>query len=292
MESASNVDLVDLVTSWDFEPDLVAAMVLAVGLYVVGWIRLGHDGRRGAGLSTWRAWSYCGAILTIFVALLSPINAFSDLFFFAHMIQHLLLMLVAAPLVWLGAPILPLMWAFPLPIRKGCGRLFAHGRPLQWVLNLLTNPLVAQGLFLVTLAGWHVPSSYDLAQGRSLIHEFEHAMFLGASLLFWWPVIHPWGGRRRLSYEASIAFFIPPILVSNLIGALLTFANYPLYSNYLGVPRLWGISVVLDQQLGGLIMWIPGMVPYAIAIFILVSQLMKQGEARELTGGGDITRRP
>ena len=74
--------------------------------------------------------------------------------------------------------------------------------------------------------------------------------------------------------------------MSNLIGALLTFANYPLYSNYLGVPRLWGISVVLDQQLAGLIMWIPGMVPYAIAIFILVSQLMKQGESRELTGGG------
>lgn len=270
-----------LLTSWNLEPDLVVALAVALGLYLFGWMRLrGRDGASGT-LQGWRMWCYCGGILSIALALLSPIETFSELFFFVHMIQHLLLMLVAAPLLCLGAPILPLMWALPRRIRIGLGRQFAGGRPLHFLLNFLTNPLVAQALFLATLAGWHVPANYDIAQGPSLIHEFEHTMFLGTSLLFWWAIVHPWGGKRRLSYEAAIAYLIPPILVSNLIGALLTFAPRPLYTNYLAVPRLWGISVLLDQQLGGLIMWVPGMVPYAIAIFVLVSQLMKQGELRE-----------
>ncbi|HEX2922544.1 MAG TPA: cytochrome c oxidase assembly protein [Chloroflexota bacterium] len=270
-----------LLTSWNLEPELVAGLVVAIGLYFVGWMRLSRRTSEGRLLVRWWAWCYCSGMAAIAIALLSPVETFSGLFFFVHMIQHLLLMLVAAPLLWLGAPILPLMWALPRRVRVGLGRMFACGRPLHALLNFLTNPLVAQALFLATLAGWHVPPYYDIAQGRSLIHEFEHTMFLGTSLLFWWPVVHPWGGKRRLSYEAGIAYFIPPILVSNLIGALLTFAGRPLYTNYLHVPRLWGISVVLDQQLGGLIMWVPGMIPYAIAIFLLVSQLMKQGELRE-----------
>ncbi len=292
-------ELLALLTSWSLEPDLVVGVAAAVGLYFLGCRRLRRYNVEGRLLAEWRIWCYGGAMLAIVLALLSPVDAFSGLFFFVHMTQHLLLMLVAAPLLWLGAPILPVMWALPRSIRVGVGRIVAPVSPLHALLSFLTNPLVAQGLFLTTLAGWHVPAYYDIAQGRTPIHEFEHTMFLGASLLFWWPVIHPWGGKRRLSYEAAIAYFIPPILLSNLIGALLTFANRPLYGNYLNVPRLWGISVVQDQQLGGLIMWVPGMVPYAIAIFLLVSQLMKQGELREReaeavipAGEGELPAKP
>lgn len=225
--------------------------------------------RRRTTLASWRVWSYFAGLATVWIALLSPIGVYSELFFFFHMIQHLLLVEVAAPLLLLGAPLLPVLWALPRDARVGVGRVFAPG-PLHTLFTALTHPLTAVTLYCATLSVWHIPSFYDAAQGRTAIHDLEHILFLGTALLFWWPAIHPAGGKRRLSYIAGVIYFFPPLMLGNLIGAILTFAQHPLYATYQAVPRVWGVSVLQDQQLAGLIMWVPGGLVFAIPVFVFL----------------------
>ena len=271
-------DLVAVLGSWSWEPPVVLGMLAASALYALGWVRLSQRRRRPAHLAAWRAWCFAVGIGAIGLALLSPIGVFSQLFFFAHMTQHLLLVVAAAPLLLLGAPLLPMLWALPRGLRLGIGRLFAPGSLLQRLFGALTHPFVAGPLFIGMLALWHLPSFYDEAQGRTLVHDLEHLCFLGTALLFWWPVIHPAGGRRRLSYGAAIPYLFFAMLEGNLIGALLTFADHPLYATYQRVPRLWGISLMQDQQMAGLIMWVPGGLAYFIPIFAVLAMLLKEEE--------------
>ncbi len=224
-------------------------------------------------LPTWRVWSFFAGLATILIALRSPIGVYSELFFFFHMIQHLLLVEVAAPLLLLGAPLLPVMWALPKSARGRVGRLFGQG-PLHSIFTSLTHPFTAVTIYCVTLSVWHMPQFYDAAQGRTAIHDTEHLLFLVTALLFWWPAIHPAGGRRRLSYLGGLVYFAPPFMLGNLIGSLLTFAQHPVYSAYLDVPRVWGISVLQDQQIAGLIMWVPGGFVFAIPIFVFLVLLV------------------
>ncbi len=274
--------------SWSWEPSIVLALLLAAALYTAGWRQLARRGRGRAAPALWRAWCYAVGLAVIALALLSPIATYVSLFFFMHMIQHLLLIMVAPPLLWLGAPLLPVLWGLPADLRRGVGRLFARGHPVRRVFHVLTHPLVACGLYLVVVAFWHLPTFYDAAQGRTLVHDLEHLTFLGTGLLYWWPIVHPAGGRRRLGYFAAIVYLFPPLLEGNLIGALLTFATQPVYATYQRVPRIWGLSVLDDQQLGGLIMWVPAGMMWLIPLFVMLTLALQQEErtVRRLGGAG------
>lgn len=245
-------------------------------LYALGWWRLRRPSGERQVLPAWRAWCFAVGLVTLWVALLSPIDEFTELLFSAHMVQHLLLVEVAAPLLLLGAPLLPMLWALPRDLRVVLGSLFGPDVRTRQIFDLLTHPLVAESLYVAALSVWHLPVFYDEAQGRTAVHDMEHMVFLGTALLFWWPIIHPAGGKRRLSYAAAIPYLLPPMLVGSLIGALLTFAQHPLYSTYQQVPRMWGITVVQDQQLAGLIMWVPGGMAYLIPILLLVALHVRQ----------------
>lgn len=238
---------------------------------------------RGGGrevLAGWRAWSFGLGIASLWLALLSPIGVFSELFFFMHMIQHLIMVLVTAPLILLGAPLLPVLWALPRGLRVRAGSLFAPGNPVGQPVRALTHPLTTVSLYVIVMAVWHVPPLYDAAQGRTLVHDLEHFTFMTTAFLFWWPVIHPAGGQRRLSYGAGIPYFIPPLMEGNLIGALLVFADRPLYSAYRDLPRIWGISALQDQQMAGLIMWVPGGLIFIVPIFVLLTLLFQEESRR------------
>ncbi|MBW3553283.1 MAG: cytochrome c oxidase assembly protein [Gemmatimonadetes bacterium] len=271
-------DLKTFLLSWSLEPTVLIGLGLAAGLYVRGWRRLRSRGRGGRILKPWRAWCYAGGLLTVFIALVSPIGTFTSLFFFMHMIQHLLLIMIAAPLIWLGAPMLPTMWAFSRRTRRRIGGLFHEAHPVHRLFHFLTRPEIALALFILVLAGWHHPALYDAAQGRTVVHDLEHALFFGTALLFWWPVIHPTGGKRRLPYGAGILYLFPAKMAGFVLGAALTLTDTPYYRTYIEAPRLWGISALGDQQLGGLIMWVVGGLLFIVPLLALVLMMMRQDE--------------
>ncbi len=133
----------------------------------------------------------------------------------------------------------------------------------------------------MTVGLWHVPAFYDAAQGRTLAHDLQHILFLGTGLLYWWPVVPPIG-TRRLGYGLTLLYFLPPMLEGKLIGPLLTFASTPLYATYRAAPRLWGLSALDDQKLGGTLMWVGGaffwLAAMTVVFFVWASQ--EEDEAR------------
>ncbi len=266
--------LVDILTSWSFEPQIVVGIVIAAVLYAVGWWKLRRRGRGRFRLHTWRAVCFGLGLATVAVALLSALAEYDDVLFSAHMAQHLLLLIVAAPLIWLGAPMLPMLWAFPVSWRKAIGRLLVPRSPVHRFFHFLTTPAISLTIYLLVVVVWHVPSFYDAAQGATALHDFEHTTFFCAALLFWWPIVHPTGGRRRLGYGAGALYCVPPMLEGTLIGALLTFSSEPVYATYQNAPRTFGLSVLQDQQIGGLLMWVIGGVLFMIPIFVQVYLLV------------------
>jgi putative membrane protein len=271
-------DLTAFLLSWSFEPTIVVGIALAAGLYARGWRRLRSRGRGGRILRPWRAWCYGAGLATVAIALLSPIGTFDSLFFFMHMTQHVLLIMIAAPLLWLGAPMVPTLWAFSRRNRRKLGRLFHEAHPVHRVFHALTQPGIALALYVLVLFVWHYPPLYDAAQGRTLVHDLEHAMFFGSALLFWWPVIHPSGGKRRLSYGAGILYIFPAKIAGFVLGAGLTLSSAPYYTTFADSPRIWGLTPLGDQQLGGLIMWVAGGLLYIIPLLVLVLMMMQEDE--------------
>lgn len=264
--------------SWEWDPTVIIGVLLAAALYARGWRRLRRRGQGGRWLKPWRVWMYYLGLLALVLALLSPIGTYDSLFFTMHMVQHLLLIMVAAPLIWLGAPLLPVLWAFPRDGRRTVGKILHHEHPVNRFFTVLTAAPVALTLYVITLAVWHVPALYDAAQGRTLLHDLEHALFLATALLFWWPVVHPTGGRRRLGYGAAILYLFPAKLAGLVVGAALTLTDQAIYQTYIQAPRLWGMSALDDQQLGGLIMWVWGGLIFIVPILFLIVAWMRQEE--------------
>ena len=271
-------DLQAFLLSWKFEPTILIGVGLAAFLYARGWYRLRHRGRGGLILKPWRAWCFAGGLVTVLLALVSPIATFDSVFFFMHMTEHVLLIMIAAPLIWLGAPMVPTLWAFDRRTRRWLGELFHEDHPVHRVFHFLTRPGVALAIFVLVLFGWHFPPLYDAAQGSTLVHELEHFMFFGSALLFWWPVIHPSGAQRRLSYGAAILYIFPAKIAGFVLGAGLTLSSEPYYQTFLSSPSIWGLDPLGDQQLGGLIMWVVGGLLYIIPLLALVIMMMREDE--------------
>ncbi len=264
--------LLAILTSWSWEPNVLSGLAVAAGLYALGCLRLRSRGQGRAAPQTWRVWCYAAGLAALGLALLSPIDVFGSLFLFVHMVQHLLLMIVVPVLLWLGAPLLPVLWALPRALRRAVGGLVAPGGPLHAVFHLLTNPWLSALLYLIVIGTWHLPPLYNAAQGDgNPVHDLEHLMFLGAGLLYWWPVVHPSGGRRRLSGGGAVLYILAGASEGGLIGGALSFSDRVIYTAYLHVPRLWGLSALTDQQIGGIVMWLGGgllNVGLAFALFV------------------------
>jgi putative membrane protein len=264
-------------SAWPVEPVLLVSLTAIACLYWLGWSRLSRVAG-GIAVSTSRAAAFITGLAAMAVALLSPVAVYSERLFFMHMIQHLLLLLIAPPLLLLGKPLVPMLWGLPSSWRRRVGQMLGPGHVLARLGDTLTMPLVAASAFVITIAVWHIPVFYDAAQGRTPTHDLEHLMFFGTALLYWWPVIHPAGGRRRLSYGLAVPYLLPPFLESMVIGVLLTFADRPLYRTYAEMEMPWGFSVVSDQQLGGLIMWIPGGMLFLIPLIGLLTAVLRNEE--------------
>jgi putative membrane protein len=251
--------------SWNLEPWLVACLLLAAVLYARGAWALWRKAGVGRGLSLAQGCAFIGGWFTLCAALVSPIDALGGSLFAAHMVQHELLMVIAAPLFVSARPLETWTWGLPASWRGSAGRI-GHWPPLLQVWNAMTAPVAAWALHAAALWIWHVPVLFDAALRSESLHVAQHASFLATALLFWWAVLGR-AGHRRPGLALVLSF--TTMLHTGALGALLTFSPSAWYQGYHHTDAL-GLTALEDQQLGGLIMWIPGGVAYLAAGLMLV----------------------
>ena len=260
--------------SWTLSVALVY-VAIAAGLYFVG----GRGYVRRDRHQNLRTASFVAGLVTIVLALDSPIDTYADQLFWVHMIQHVLLLTLAPPLILLGRP-WPRMWrALPLQARTTIGRTIVKS---EWTapLRALARPWPAWILFNATLVLWHVPAAYNLTLTNTTVHNLEHAMFFFTGLLFWARVIDPGPLRPRLVWPTRIAYVVSAMVVSWVLAIVLVLVPHPLYPHYaLLAHRPGGISALTDQQLAGGVMWVLGSLSYTAAMMTGVYRWLEPDNA-------------
>ena len=268
----------DLWSAWTFEPLVVVGVILSGFLYVIGVRRLWAR-ESGVGIRRWEAAAFAVGWSCLVIALVSPVHALGGVLFSAHMTQHELLISVCAPLLVLGRPIVPFLWAMPMAWRRKLGN-WTRGESVGRTWGALSMPSVAFFLHAIALWVWHLPGPYQSTLTSELMHSLQHISFLGSGLLFWWTVFKNRGSE--LGYGAAVFYLFGTALQTGALGALLTFAPHLWYPAYAATTGPWGLTPLEDQQLGGLIMWIPGSIPYVIAGLYMFARWLSAAEARSL----------
>ena len=262
----------DLIQAWSFEPLVVISLIITAVLFTIGLYRL-----KGRSIRTWEALCFAGGWLALFIALVSPVHAWGRVLFSAHMTQHEILMLVAAPLLVLGRPLIAFLWALPLNWARRLGNI-AKIVWLNRAWRALTIPLVAWLVHAVALWIWHVPALFQATLYSETIHTLQHLSFLLSALLFWWALIH--GPQGAMGYGAAVLYVFTTSVHSGALGALLTVAGSVWYPSYAPLTASWGLTPLEDQQLGGLIMWIPASLVYVIAGLALFAGWLREADLR------------
>jgi putative membrane protein len=250
--------------TWSWNPWVVGSLILAAFLYLCGGRAWRHTAARARGGRHWDRMAFWSGWGVLGVALVSPVHALGTVLFSAHMIQHEMLMLIAAPLFVLGRPLPLFLRALPLPWRRQLGML---GKSLQGSWRVLPHPLIAWALHAAALWGWHIPRLFQATLTSELAHACQHLSFFGTALYFWWALLY--GHQKLQGYGIAVLAVFTTALHSSLLGALLTFAPTPWYPVYASNTAARYLTPLEDQQLGGLIMWIPGGVLYLLAALAL-----------------------
>lgn len=214
----------------------------------------------------WRTALFFLGLATLVLALASGVEILAGDLFSIHMLQHMLLTTVAAPLLMLGAPIRPLLRGLPAVIRHSVVRPLAGSPLIRGLMHVLRHPLVAVGIYVGGLYLWHWPALYDAAVESPVLHGIEHAHFLIGALLFWSVVIDPEPFKGTLPYAARIVYVLLAGAAQNtVLGGLLSFSTRVLYTHYIDTTARLGIDTLTDQRIGGAIMWVPGDAIFLIA---------------------------
>ena len=251
---------------------------LGVGaLGFAGIARLWREAGVGAGLRRWQAASFALGWLATGAAVLSPLDALGERRFWLHMVQHEVLMLVAAPLLVLGRPLAALVWGLPRGWRGPAAR-WTRRLGLQATVRVLGAPLTAWWLHAVVLWAWHAPALFQAAVLLDWVHELQHLSFFASALLFWWGLFQTGGPRARQG--VAVFYLFTTTVHTAVLGALLTVSERVWYPVYLEHAAHGGLSALEDQQLGGLIMWVPGGVVYMVAALVLFARWMDGGTGR------------
>jgi putative membrane protein len=266
-----------LITSWDWRPEILLVLVISAALYMRGWSHLRRRGRRqlASGL---RLASYLSGLGVVAVSLMSAIDILGSFFFFMHMLQHLLLIMVAPVLIWLGNPFPFLIWGLPKGRQIGTA-LLSRQAPFRAALQRLPAGAILI-LSVALLWGWHDPAAYDAAIRYGWVHDVQHLTFFLPAVLFWWKVTgaapHVHG---RLTAPGRIALLIGMAVANAIPGAIIALSPQVIYEYYLAIPRLWGISAHQDQIIGGILMWIPGTMMYLLAVLVILGRLLGERDA-------------
>lgn len=263
--------------AWDLAPWLLFLLAVSAFGYALGVHRLWRNAGRGRGVSVLQALAFWGGWLSLLVALVSPLDPLGGRLFSAHMVQHEMLMVVAAPLLVIGRPLAAWTWALAPAHRRTLGRAF-QGRAWSGLWSTLTDPLVAWALHALALWGWHIPAAFDAALANEGWHILQHVCFLGTALFFWWSVLgHDPRGRYGPGHSA--AYLFTTMMHTAALGALLSLAPTPWYSPYIATTNALGLDPVQDQQLGGLVMWVPAGLAYVIAALVVIGKMLTRVRA-------------
>jgi len=253
---------------WRFPWWTGLSLLLAAALYLRGFTRL-HD-QMTARFPLSRLAHYLAGIAALALALASPLAALDDRLLTTHMVQHLLLLMVAPPLLLLGAPQIPIVRAIPPALAKKTVGLVAKSRACRRLFSAMTHPLTALALFSAVMMGWHLPWPFQAAVRSNDWHIVEHGCMIVAGLLFWYPVIRPWPARERWSWWALVAYLLIADGVNSLLAAFMVFSGRVLYPLYASLPRLGGISPIDDQISAGALMWVPGSSLFLITAIVIM----------------------
>jgi cytochrome c oxidase assembly factor CtaG len=278
-----------IATAWDFDPSVIVGCVVLAIVYVIACRDLSPDpsnspslkGRgRGLGLWGWESGFFFLGDLVMLLALISPLDVLSDDYLFsAHMLQHMLLVLAVPPLLILGIP-------------RSLATSIVRAHWLGAIERVLRNPLLAWTLGMAALWIWHLPGLYDATLASEPLHIFEHLTFLVTATIFWWPIVSPLEDSR-MSHGAAFAYLGAAMLVTGVLGILITFAPVGTYSAYLhpqdelgildALRHSWGLTTEADQEFGGLLMWVPGGLVYLGAIMAVLARWYRTPETQPLT---------
>jgi len=258
----------DLWSAWEFDPGVIIPLALSAFLYFRGSRRQSALSKRQP-ICFWSGWG----ILAL--ALISPLHPLGEVLFSAHMVQHELLMLAAAPLLVLSRPLVTFLWGMPFEWRRTVGQ-WVKAAYVRRSWSFLTDPFAAWWIHAAAIWVWHVPFLFEMTLRSELAHTAQHLSFLLSALLFWWALFYAHG---RMAYGAAVFYVFTTAVHTSILGALLTFAPHVWYPAYSATTRAWGLTPLQDQQIGGLVMWVPAGLIYLAVGLALFAAWLKESEA-------------
>jgi cytochrome c oxidase assembly factor CtaG len=265
--------------SWNVA--ITCGLAISLTLYGVGLIRLWRRAGWVQGVKAWQASFFLLGWMALALALVSPLERLSDSLFAAHMVEHELLMVVAAPLLAVARPLGAMLWALPIAWRRGFGGL-PRTRPLAWAWATALQPGIAWTIHAAVLWFWHAPRLFQAALSNPAIHALQHFCFLGGALLYWWSLLRP---AARTHRGMSVLSLFGTTVHSSLLGALIALSPIVWYSSYghdTGDLERFGLTALEDQQLAGLIMWVPGGLVYLAGALGLLYKNLSAGGTHSL----------
>ncbi|HEY3531421.1 MAG TPA: cytochrome c oxidase assembly protein [Nocardioides sp.] len=270
----------DWLTSWSLSAVPTTAVVVTGILYAAAWHRVPFRTRgKGRAVPRSRAWCFAGGLLALVVAVDGPPDVFAESSFSLHMVQHVLLQMVAAPLLLLGGPVSVLLRADPPWLRRRMLVRVLRSR----LVTVVTHPLVALAAFAVVLVVTHLTSLYEMALEHEPVHQVEHLVYLVTALMFWWPAVGVDPAPRRIGHPVRVFYLMISMPATAFLGLAIANAGHLLYSSY-AHPTPWGTSPLADQQAAGTLMWVAGMFTIAPAIGVVLMRWLddeaRQGDRR------------
>ncbi len=250
--------------TWRFDPVLTPLLLMTAAIYLLACRAAERAGRPVP--SRWQVLAFLGGLASLALALTGPLDQYNGVLFSIHMTQHLVLILAAAPLLLLGRPVQVMLRGLPPRFTRAIARNSAGRSSLRRVLTALTHPVSVVLIFNGAFVFWHLPRFYQAAVRNDVIHEVEHAAFLGTALLFWWVLIDPVPRHHRLSTSAAALVLFATWMASDLICATITLSQDLIYPIYADTPKPWGLTAYRDQRIGGTIMWVVSAIYYAVVL--------------------------
>jgi putative membrane protein len=262
---------------WTLDAWVILPLALSAGLYTTGVRRLWRRAGTGTGVRTWQVVAFALGWVALVLALVSPVHWLGERLFSVHMIEHEIVMAVAAPLLALARPVGAFLWALPQPWRQALGAA-AHTPAVAAAWRGLTDPLSATILHGAVIWAWHLPGVFELTLTSATVHRLQHVSFLATALLFWWALLR----RPRREYGVAALCVFGTMIHTGLLGALIVLAPRLLFPIQTGHAVEWGFTPAEDQQLAGLVMWVPAGVIYAMIALALVGVWVRSSSGAPL----------